>query len=289
MNSKLILGTVQFGLNYGINNSIGKLQEDEVLSLLKVAYDLGIKTLDTAEAYGNAHNLIGNFHKNFDNLFFKIITKFPHNINQKLIRTKVTEYLDLLHVKNLDVIMFHSFDSFQSNYKALNILNELKSEGLINNIGVSVYTNTQLESLLNEDLITVVQLPFNLLDNLKVRGDLINQLKIKGKVIHTRSAFLQGLFFKKYSDDISIVQALKPHLKTLNKIIKKQGCSMEELALSYCIKQKNIDNIIIGVDSISQLNANIKAAAYEVNEAAFKYINNIDVENLDLLNPSLWK
>ena len=64
---------------------------------------------------------------------------------------------------------------------------------------------------------------------------------------------------------------------------------MEELALSYCIKQKNIDNIIIGVDSISQLNANIKAAAYEVNEAAFKYINNIDVENLDLLNPSLWK
>ena len=64
---------------------------------------------------------------------------------------------------------------------------------------------------------------------------------------------------------------------------------MEELALSYCIKQKNIDNVIIGVDSISQLNANIKAAAYEVNEEALKCINNINVENLDLLNPSLWK
>ena len=64
---------------------------------------------------------------------------------------------------------------------------------------------------------------------------------------------------------------------------------MEELALSYCIKQKNIDNIIIGVDSISQLNANIKASTYEVSEEALKSINNIDVENLDLLNPSLWK
>jgi aryl-alcohol dehydrogenase-like predicted oxidoreductase len=194
-----------------------------------------------------------------------------------------------MKVNTLDVMMFHSFDSFKSNYNALKTLSELKSNILINNIGVSVYTNTQLESLLNEDLITVVQLPFNLLDNFSVRGDLINRLKEKGKVIHTRSAFLQGLFFKKSTDDISIVQALKPHLETLNKIAKKQGCSMEALALSYCIKQNNIDNVIIGVDSISQLNANIKAASYEVNEEAFECINNIDVENLDLLNPSLWK
>ena len=289
MNSKLILGTVQFGLKYGINNTIGKLKKDEVLSLLKVAYNSGIRVLDTAEAYGNAHQLIGNYHKRQDDFKFKIITKFPHQIKHNLIKSKVLEYLELMNVNTLDVMMFHSFDSFQSNYNSLDTLNELKSDGLIKNIGVSVYTNDQLKSLLNEDLITVVQVPFNLLDNFNVRGDLINQLKIKGKVIHTRSAFLQGLFFKKSSDDISVVQALKPHLKTLNKIVKKQGCSMEELALSYCVKQKNIDNVIIGVDSISQLNANIKAAAYEVNEEALKCINNINVENLDLLNPSLWK
>ena len=289
MNSKLILGTVQFGLKYGINNIIGKPSNDEVLSLLKVAYNSGIRILDTAEAYGNAHQLIGNYHNIRDNSKFKIITKLPHDIKHNLIKSKVIEYLNLMKVNTLDVMMFHSFDSFKSNYNALKTLSELKSNVLINNIGVSVYTNTQLESLLNEDLITVVQLPFNLLDNFSVRGDLINRLKEKGKVIHTRSAFLQGLFFKKSTDDISIVQALKPHLETLNKIAKKQGCSMEALALSYCIKQNNIDNVIIGVDSISQLNANIKAAAYEVNKEALKSINNINVESLDLLNPSLWK
>lgn len=288
MNSKLILGTVQFGLKYGINNTIGKPKKEEVLSLLKVAYNSGIRLLDTAEAYGNAHQLIGNYHKKQDDFKFKIITKFPHQIKHNLIKSKVLEYIEIMNVNTLDVMMFHSFDSFQSNYNSLETLNELKSDGLIKNIGVSVYTNDQLKSLLNEDLITVAQLPFNLLDNFNVRGDLINQLKIKGKTIHTRSAFLQGLFFKNTSDDISIVQALKPHLKTLNKITKKQGCLMEELALSYCIKQNNIDNVIIGVDSISQLNANIKAAAYEVNEEAFKCIDNIYVKNLDLLNPSLW-
>jgi aryl-alcohol dehydrogenase-like predicted oxidoreductase len=259
-----------------------------VLSILKVAYNSGIRVLDTAEAYGNAHQLIGNYHNIRDNSKFKIITKFPHDIKHNLIKSKVIEYLNLMKVNTLDVMMFHSFDSFKSNYNALKTLNELKSENLINNIGVSVYTNIQLESLLDEDLITVVQLPFNLLDNFSVRGDLINKLKEKGKIIHTRSAFLQGLFFKKITDNLSIVQALKPHLKTLNKIAKKQGCSMEALALSYCIKQNNIDNVIIGVDSISQLNANIKAAAYEVNEEVLKCIDNITVENLDLLNPSLW-
>ena len=289
MNSKLILGTVQFGLKYGINNTFGKPKKEEVLSLLKVAYSSGIRILDTAEAYGNAHQLIGNYHKEQNNFKFKIITKFPHQIKHNLTKSKVLEYLDLMKVNTLDVMMFHSFDSFQSNYNALDTLNELKSDGLIKNIGVSVYTNTQLESLLNEDLITVVQLPFNLLDNFSVRGDLINKLKEKGKIIHTRSAFLQGLFFKKITDNSSIVQALKPHLETLNKIAKKQGCSMEALALSYSIKQNNIDNVIIGVDSISQLNANIKAATYEVNEEALKCIDNITVENLDLLNPSLWK
>jgi len=289
MSSKLILGTVQFGLKYGINNTIGKPKKNEVLNLLKVAYSSGIRVLDTAEAYGNAHQLIGDYHNKQEKFKFKIISKFPYDIKHNLIKSKVLEYLDIMYVKTLDVIMFHSFDSFQSNYNSLNTLNELKSDGLINNIGVSVYTNTQLESLLNEDLITVVQLPFNVLDNFSVRGDLINKLKEKGKIIHTRSAFLQGLFFKKITDNLSIVQALKSHLKTLNKIAKKQGCSMEELALSYCIKQNNIDNVIIGVDSISQLNANIKAAAYEVNEEALKYVNNITVENLDFLNPSLWK
>ncbi len=288
MNSKLILGTVQFGLKYGINNTIGKPKKEEVLSLLKVAYSSGIRILDTAEAYGNAHQLIGNYHKEQNNFKFKIITKFPHQIKHNLIKTKVLEYLDIMNVNTLDVIMFHSFDSFKSNYNSLKTLNELKSEGLIKNIGVSVYTNTQLKNLLKEDLVSVLQLPFNLLDNFSVRGDLINKLKEKGKIIHTRSAFLQGLFFKKTTDDLPIVKALRKPLNILNQIKKKQNCSMEELALSYCINQKNIDNVIIGVDSMSQLNANLKASSYEFDDEVLNCINSIAVENLDLLNPSLW-
>lgn len=288
MNSKLILGTVQFGIKYGINNTIGKPTSDEVLSLLKVAYNSGIRVLDTAEAYGNVHQLIGNYHKKQDNFKFKIITKFPSNIKINLIKSKVIEYLDSISVDFLDTVMFHSYDSFKSNYDSLKILNDLKSLGLIDNIGVSVYTNTELENLLNEDLITVIQLPYNLLDNFSVKGELIKKLKEKGKTIHTRSTFLQGLFFKKIDDSNNIVRDLNKELIILNNIKSKLDCSMVELALSYCTNQKLIDNVIIGVDSVCQLNTNLKASQFKLPLKVRKDIDNINTTNLELLNPSLW-
>ena len=289
MERKLILGTVQFGIDYGVNNSIGKLEENQVLELFKIAHNQGIRILDTAEVYGNAHEIIGNFHKKNDDFKFKIITKFPHSVKYNSINNKVLEYLEQLAVSSIEVLMFHSFESFKTNYKALDSLKELKSKGSIKNIGVSVYTNEHLKQLLNEDLITVIQFPFNMLDNFNVRGDLLDQLKQKGKSIHTRSAFLQGLFFKNTNDKSPIVQNLKTELKILNQIIIDSNCSMEELALSYCLHQENIDNVIIGVDSILQLNANIKASSYNISQDDIKVINNIQVKDLDLLNPSLWK
>ena len=289
MERKLILGTVQFGIDYGVNNSIGKLEENQVLELFKIAHNQGIRILDTAEVYGNAHEIIGNFHKKNDDSRFKIITKFPHSVKYNSINNKVLQYLEQLAVSSIEVLMFHSFESFKTNYKALDSLKELKSKGSIKNIGVSVYTNEHLKQLLNEDLIKVIQFPFNMLDNFNVRGDLLDQLKQKGKSIHTRSAFLQGLFFKNTNDKSPIVQNLKTELKILNQIIIDSNCSMEELALSYCLHQENIDNVIIGVDSILQLNANIKASSYNISQDDIKVINNIQVKDLDLLNPSLWK
>jgi aryl-alcohol dehydrogenase-like predicted oxidoreductase len=285
---KLILGTVQMGLDYGINNKLGKISLEESHQILLRAHISGITTLDTAEAYGNAHKVIGEFHKSYPNRRFNIVTKVPHSIEGNSIEIKVNEYLKDIQVNCLEILMFHSFESFKSNESAVDKLLGLKSKGLINHIGVSVYTNDQLEYLLDKDYITVVQLPFNLLDNYFVRGDLLEELKLKGKIIHTRSAFLQGLFFKKTSDKNKIVQKLKSELEILNQIVEQSNCLIEELALSYCLFQKNIDNVIIGVDSEDHLNTNIKASSYKIQEDTIQKINNIKTKDVDLLNPSLW-
>jgi aryl-alcohol dehydrogenase-like predicted oxidoreductase len=286
---KLILGTVQMGLDYGINNRFGKISIEESHKILLKAHSSGITTLDTAEAYGNAHKVIGEFHRNYPDFKFQIVTKVPRNTEVSSIEAKVKDYLEDLKVDCLDVLMFHSFDSFINSPKAIEVLSDLKLKRHINNIGVSVYTNSQLKYLLDIDSISVVQLPFNLLDNITIRGTLLEQLNAKGKIIHTRSAFLQGLFFKNLNDQNKIVQKLHSELEFLRQIRFRSNCSMEELALSYCIQQPEIDCVIIGVDSMSHLEANLKASTYTISDESIKLINTLKVEDLDLLNPSLWR
>jgi len=286
--TKIILGTVQMGLDYGINNKSGKISIEESYKILSKAFSSGITTLDTAELYGDAHQVIGAFLRNNPSRKFQIVTKVPHDFGHNSIKSKVLKYLEDLNVESLEVLMFHSFESFLNNRQVIKDLIHLKTNGYINHVGVSVYTNDHIKHLLDEEEVSVVQLPFNLLDNFSIRGYLIKQLKAKGKIIHTRSAFLQGLFFKNLNSQDKIVQKLYSHLEFLKQIALKSNCSMEELALSYCLQQDNIDNVIIGVDSINHLDANLQASNYSIGEEIIQKVNSIRVEDLDLLNPSLW-
>jgi len=285
---KIILGTVQMGLDYGINNERGKIDFESSCQILSKAFKLGIDTLDTAEAYGNAHQVIGDFHKLNPNSIFNIITKVPHGKIHDF-ESKVYDYLKELNVDFLEVLMFHSFDSYLNSKKSISVLNDLRKQGIINHIGVSIYTNEQIEALLLDDNITVVQMPFNLLDNVSVRGEVMIALKKHGKIIHTRSAFLQGLFFKENYDDNSIAQQLKSELNSIKKIVKVQNTNISNLALSYCLNEVLIDQVLIGVDSEEQLIDNLKAINYEIRDDVIVEINSLKVKKLDLLNPSLWK
>lgn len=276
------------GLNYGINNTEGKITFENSCKILERAFNFGIDTLDTAEAYGSAHQVIGDFHKLKPNLKFNIITKVPHE-NLENIEDRINAYLKELNVNFLEVLMFHSFDSYVENKNCISILKKLKEEGIINNIGVSVYTNEQIETLLSDDNVTVVQMPFNLLDNESIRGDLMCKMKAKGKIIHTRSAFLQGLFFKEQLDNNSVSQKLSNDLIAIKNISKEENTSISNLALSYCLNQNNIDQVLIGVDSVNQLIDNLKAIDYKMSHDALLKVNKLRVDNLDLLNPSLWK
>jgi aryl-alcohol dehydrogenase-like predicted oxidoreductase len=287
LNNKLILGTVQMGVPYGISNSSGKISLENSLEILSFAFDNGIEILDTAEAYGNAHEVIGTFHKQHPDKRFKIITKLPHQSKMN-INDKVDEYLKELGVKQLHALLFHSFSTYQETVNNFDVLRNLKAAGKTKYLGVSVYTNTEIETVLLNDDIDIIQLPFNLFDNENLRGDILKTAQEKGKIIHTRSALLQGLFFKDVNDDIAIVKKLKSELSTLSVISNSHDIRISQLALGYCLLQPNIDNVLIGVDSIDQLKDNLNAVNFHLKKEIVDEINTINVKNLDLLNPSLW-
>lgn len=288
MNNKLILGTVQMGVPYGINNTTGKISLDNSLEILNYAFKNGIEILDSAEAYGNAHAVIGAFHEKYPAKRFEIITKLPNQLEEDIVE-KVDSYLNELKVNQLHALLFHSFSSYQNNKNNFDGLRTLKLNKKIKNIGVSVYTNVEMEEVLLNDEIDIIQLPFNLFDNTNLREEILEKAKSKGKTIHTRSALLQGLFFKNANEENKTVQSLKTELILLSDISKKHNISISELALSYCADQNTIDNVLIGVDSINQLKDNIQSVNYKIKTEVIDEINSIHVKNLDLLNPSLWK
>jgi len=261
LSSKLILGTVHMGLPYGINNSLGKISLQDSAEILNHAFDCGIEILDSAEAYGNAHEVIGKFHEKNPKKRFKVITKLPNKIEANLTYT-VKEYLNKLHVDYLHALLFHSYSSYEANFNKFNILKELKSDGKIEKLGVSVYTNQEIEQVIEDDDIDIIQIPFNLFDNSTLRGSLLKKAKSKGKTVHTRSALLQGLFFKDSNEANKAVQNLKDELIVIKKIASKRNLPMSTLALSYCLYQTNIDNLLIVIDSIEQWKKKLQAINY---------------------------
>ena len=117
MIQKLILGTVQLGLDYGINNKSGKPSKQKSFEILHTAYDNGIRFLDTAEAYGESQKIIGEFQKLNPNKKFSIITKL--NANRQLKENELTELVKknctTLHSSKLYCYMFHNYQSLINN------------------------------------------------------------------------------------------------------------------------------------------------------------------------------
>lgn len=285
MKSKLILGTAQFGLKYGINNSKGKPSEKEVFEVLDVATEQNIHSLDTANAYGDAIELIGSYH-NKRNHRFKILSKFK-NAKEGELQDLTQNSLDKLQVPNFEVYSYHSFENYIKHPYLRDELLTLKNKGLINKIGISVYTNKELQQVMLDKTIDVIQLPYNLLDNQNSRGIYLEQAKPYNKEIHIRSVFLQGLLFM---DERSIPEkliSLKPYLRKINSFCKCETITLQALALSYALYNEHIDHVLIGVDNKEQLMKNIESIKDLKN--AFDYINqHINVKEKELLNPVNW-
>jgi len=284
--TKLMLGTVQFGLNYGINNKYGKPSEKEVFEILDAAWEQNIKSLDTADVYGNSIELIGQYHHQ-RNRRFNILSKFK-DVSEGQIFEQVKDSKNKLQIECFQVYSYHSFADYINHPYLKDELQSLKYDGLIKKIGISVYTNSELEQVIEDENVDVIQLPFNLLDNQNIRGQYIDIAKKNQKEIHVRSVFLQGLLLMDEESIPQKLKSLKPYIKKLKSYCKEESINIQSLALSYAIYNQQIDYVLIGVDSKAQLLENIASIADHKN--AFDFINqHIIVKEIELLNPVNWK
>jgi aryl-alcohol dehydrogenase-like predicted oxidoreductase len=278
---KLALGTVQFGLNYGVTNQNGQVAIEEVKSILNFAKDNGIDTLDTASGYGNSEQVLGKVGVDDCQIITKT-TSLKNGINGVI--KGFYQSLESLNKKAVDGLLIHDINEVSG--KEFNDLfrklNELKQQGLVNKIGFSTYTPEQVDFLLKNFDFDIVQLPFNVFDNRLIQGGQLKSLKNKGVEIHARSIFLQGVLldFDNLSD---YFLTWKDQFDAYQVIVSDSKLSLLEYALNFVLSVKEVDKVLVGVNNERQLKEIVQSIKSKSN------INAYSVNDVNLLNPSLWK
>ena len=261
MMTRLALGTVQFGMNYGISNTRGQVPAAEIERILTFCKTHNINTLDTAQGYGESEAILGRY----DLSYFHIVTKLMRN-------AELEKSLAKLNVSSVYALMFHRENEVTDT--AWRKFENWKQQKFTKKIGVSVYSPDKLLRIIQNYPVDIVQIPLNLLDQRFI--PLLPELKEKKIEVHTRSVFLQGLLlmnkYPKYFDSVKPVLQKIPEPKLL-------------YALNFALSLQQTDKTVVGVSCLKDLE--------EIYNASISPCPSIDyssfsVHDEKIINPSLW-
>ncbi len=269
--SKIGLGTVQFGLDYGVSNTLGKTPFREVEKIIEFARESNVLILDTAQMYGNAEKVLGKIGVGD----FKIITKIQNYGN-------LEDSLDNLNLNSVYGLLAHNAVEVINSDTLWEKFVEYKRTGLVEKIGVSVYNAEQIDDIIEKYEVDLIQLPINIYDQRLIQSGHLSKLKERNIEIHARSVFLQGLLLIDAEMlPVHLEKLKKHHIKYCN-FVKNNKLSFIQSALSFVNAIEELDYIICGVNNLSQLQ---ELLAIELLKFDFSLFN---VNDENIIDPSKW-
>lgn len=289
--SRLGIGTAQFGQEYAIGAGETRPGHGEIASILEMAAIAGIRVLDTASAYGDAEAVLGGVLPSGHQ--FRIVTKTAV-YDREAMRPEDGDTLAEVFHKSLNDIGVGSVYGLMI-HKASNLMGEggehlfdamqnLKQKGRVEKIGVSVYDARQIESVLARFPIDLVQVPVSILDQRLVAGGQLRELKKKGIEIHARSVFLKGLVFADPRNLPDHFEDVRERLDAFREEVSARGATPQEAALSYVLDNPDIDTVLCGVTSAAQLSQIVSG----MGPSALPDPQRFALAGADILNPARW-
>jgi aryl-alcohol dehydrogenase-like predicted oxidoreductase len=257
---RLGLGTVQFGLDYGVSNRAGRPTEDEVAAILARAVEAGVGYLDTAPAYGDAEVLIGRYLPPRHDL--RIVTKLSpvaaaviearHGAAMLETLARSLEHLRVDRVHG--VLVHHAADLAKPGAEHIvDALLQARERGWTDRIGVSVYDAEQLALAETRFHPQAVQLPLNILDRRPIQSGMLSRLKAQGVEIHARSVFLQGALLMNPNELPQFFAPVREHIACLQQRWSGAGLSALAGCLAFALQRPEIDAVIVGVNRLAEL------------------------------------
>lgn len=283
---KIALGTVQFGVKYGVSNTTGRVGSGTVKEILQVARSLGVSTLDTAAAYGGSEEALGNAGVSG----FKVISKVPprsdgsespadwvlKNVEKSLANLKSDSLYGLMLHRPLDLLQPNGADLYEA-------LLSVKRQGLVEKVGASVYGPEDLNKL-SSFVFDVVQAPMNVIDQRLASSGWLARLNKCGTEVYIRSAFLQGLLLMAQDQRPDYFQPWNALLAEYDAWVRGQRLSPLQGCLGYLNQYPEISKIVIGVETADQLREAVSAVGAAVSSVP----ESIQTDDLNLINPALW-
>ena len=295
---KYCLGTVQFGISYGIQGN-GQPQHGAVYDMLTYAIEHGIEQFDTASAYGEAEDVLGGFIRANPGMAkrMNIVSKLKPNAFvdvdksnwMRIAEENARESLSRLGISHFSAYLFHNA-SFIFDEDAVVALNAVKDAGLAECIGVSIYSPEEAMKALTYPQIGVIQIPYNLFDRRLDKSDFFTKAKEKGVTVYARSSLLQGLAVMNPENLPEKVNFAKGYMLQYDDICKEFSIPKLNAAIGYVAQKQGIDYVVFGVDNHKQLEEYISLENSSLPEDMIKRIDEVfsDVPE-KLVNPVRWK
>jgi|AntRauTorckE5430_2_1112549.scaffolds.fasta_scaffold00133_17 spore coat polysaccharide biosynthesis protein SpsF len=305
--SRMVLGAAQFGLQYGVANTTGRPEQFLVNSIIHTAISNGVQYIDTAMAYGDSERVVGKSLLGGWASRTNVITKLspledcpadaPRGIVQVFVERSFYQSCSALNSKKIAVLMLHRAQHLTAwSGGVWDAVCELKHQGLIGALGVSVQSPAEALIALEFLDVSFIQMPFNILDhrwNLVVEK-IMQVRQSRPLIVHIRSSLLQGILTTEREDLWEKARCSNPTFIIdwlRNKSEKYSNGDVIELCIRFALSQKWIDGVVIGVDNLDQLIYNLKISSAGIwNEAKLgEIIEGRPYISKETLNPATWE
>lgn len=284
-------------MNYGIANRSGMASSEAVAAILSGARQAGARLLDTAWAYGEAERVLGTQAVVAGG--FKVVTKTrplkgmslgPADAAE-LVAGAFHESLSRLGAERAYGLLVHHADDLLGpcGEAVWAKLQQLRSEGLVEKIGCSVYGPAELSALLDRYELDLAQIPFSIYDQRYVTSGLAARARALRVEVHLRSAFLQGVLLMSPADLPGNFDALRGRHAALRQEFEALGVTPLEGALGFCLECGEADAVIVGCEQVAQWDAIRLAAAKPLPVGAREQLGRFALEDEAYINPSRWR
>ena len=279
--NKIILGVTQFGLPYGIMNTLKIDKKKELKKIIVYSKKKKINHLYTSKYYGSANKFLAS-----ENVkIFNIITKFKKkDMLKKNFDSELNKFKEILQVDKIS-IMIDGFEKFNKevSLKVYKKLIKLKNKKIISKFGFSIYSFKNIDKICKTYKPDIIQCPYNIIDRRLEKKGLIKFFSKNKIEIHVRSIFLQGLLLSKPSELPKKFLRWKKIFENFYEQMKYQKYTNLEGCLNFVTKNNKINKVLIGINDLNQLKEIISVKCHK----KIKFPN-IIVKNEKLINPAKW-